>query len=108
MDPQQEFMLFLQNNPELFSISQSEFYMQILMFMEHNALALSEFQRLFPNVEKEDAELIMFSLTKAGVIETMRLPGKVIYYLSSKGREFLAKYKAARKKFEVYSGNEMP
>ena len=102
MDPQQEFVRYLENNPQFYEISQSELYMQLLLVLEKRAHSMEELHEIFPDIEDKDMELIIGSLMAVKLVERTRISDtKIVYYISEAARGLLSHYKNARKHFDL-------
>ena len=97
MDPEKEFILFLEEHPEFSAFSRSLLHLRILRFLEGNAKTLFDLQSGFPEIEPNDWSQILDSFVKVGLVERVSLPNKVFFVCSVTGARLIEKYSKAKK-----------
>ncbi len=91
MDPQEEFLEYVKQNPQYYSIMRAPVYMRILQSLKQKASDISEL-RTEANVEEGDLILILDSLEQIKLVERIELRNRILYALSREGDTFLEKY----------------
>lgn len=94
---QQELVDFLSQHPEAHLITQSRVHMRILDAIEHGARSFDDLSSYFHAVESNDLVEILCSLEKTGLVECLDTDSKHVYYATDKAKEFMAKFRAAKK-----------
>ena len=102
MKAQEEFILFLEEYPELHPLTKSRLCMSFIETLARQGKTRTEISRSFSTMEKKDLDLILDSLLKLGVVKKIRAAKKVVYYTDSLGKTLLEKYYKARKQFSAF------
>ena len=102
MKAHEEYMLFLEEHPELHSLTKSGLYLSVILFLAKQGKTMIEIMRSFPSIEEEDVELIVKSLISVGAVKKINALGKEVYYAEDIGKELLEKYNNAKKDFSAF------
>ena len=101
MKPQENFVMFLEKYPELYSVTQSDLYMEILSLLAKEAKSSLKLGRHFPKVSAEDLEVILKSLISLNLLKKTRAGQKTIYYASERAKVLLDRYSQTKKSFDL-------
>ena len=101
MNPQEAFVSYLQDNPRLYVVAQSTLYMKMLNHLSKVGKTFTELSREFPEIDRNDLELIMSSLESLRLVEKTSAGSKVIYFTNKDGKELLEKYMKAKQKLDI-------
>lgn len=92
MSAQEQFVAYLQDHPGFYLVAKSDLYVNILIFLEKEAMDLLSLGRMFPAIELEDLDLMVKSLISLKLAGVLKTDNKVIYYATDEAREFLRLY----------------
>ncbi len=95
-----DFVVFLEEHPELYEVSKSEVLVKLLSILEKRALSFLSLKKE-TGLAQEDLEAALEVLERAGVVERISYRENVIYAITGKGRKFLELYRKERKKFSL-------
>ncbi|MFH1239978.1 MAG: hypothetical protein V1672_02070 [Candidatus Diapherotrites archaeon] len=102
MDPQEKFVMYLQNNPQFNSISQSELFMKIISELNKKAHPFIELRELFPAIEEKDMQTILDALESVQIIKKTKVNWNTyVYYTTQEAKNLLEHYKNAKKHFDL-------
>ncbi len=101
ISPREEFLNYIQNHPEYYSVLKSKVFIQLLEFLAKQAKPLQDIQSQFPTVERKDLDLVLNSLISLSLVSKIESQNQIIYYTSENGRELLKKFKRAKEHFKI-------
>ena len=102
MDPQEKFVMYLQNNPQFHSISQSELFMSIISELGKKAHSFIELRENFPAIDEKDMQTILDALMMVSIIKKTKVNWNThVYYTTEVGKNLLEHYKNAKKHFDL-------
>jgi predicted transcriptional regulator len=99
MDPQEELVLFLEENPELYEVMKSKLFMNILAALMKKPSTLHGLAERFPRIEMRDLEEIVDLLYHLQLLEKIEAGAVIVYHVSEKGKAFLTKYMKTEQEF---------
>ncbi|MBU0662148.1 MAG: hypothetical protein ABH854_04680 [Candidatus Diapherotrites archaeon] len=97
MNPREELVNFLSENPECHLISQSKIHMHVLDSILSEARSFNDLRAYFHSVEPQDLVEILDSLVLVELAGRVKTDNKHVYYATSKGKKFMEKYENAKK-----------
>lgn len=100
MEPEKEWLVFLQGNPQFFEITKGEFYVRILESLGEGK-DVSELVSLFPEKSPEDFKKAMALLEGLKTVSKMDSGTRVVYRIAPEGERLLEAYSKARKFFST-------
>jgi len=101
MDPEKEWILFLERNAQFYEISKGDFYIRFLERISESAKNFSQLKVLFPKVEEKDLQVIMDMLTKLKVVTITRIGRELFFTIAPDGKKLLSAYKKVHKFFST-------
>ena len=101
MENEHSFVVFLEQHPELLGIASSEKHVRVLAFIAARAGSAETISREVKWASQPEAEKALSDLEEAGLSRQTRAGGKVLFYASQKGMDFLKRYEGARKGFSA-------
>lgn len=102
MDPQEKFVMYLQNNPQFNSISQSELFMEIISELDKKAHSFIELREIFPAIEEKDMQTILDALLEVQILKKTKINWNThVYYTTEEAKNLLKHYKNAKKHFDL-------
>lgn len=101
MAAKDEWILFLEKNPQFSELAKSGLYVSILNLLEKGSLNIDRIHSAFPKVENKDLDLIVESLVELKLIHRITFGSQVVFALAPTGEEFLAAYRKAREGFKI-------
>ena len=102
MDPQEKFVMYLQNNPQFHSVSQSELFMKIISELNNKAHSFIELRELFPAIEEKDMQTILDALEAIHILKKTKVNWNTyVYYATEQAKNLLEHYKNAKKHFDL-------
>ena len=101
MNVEDEWILFLETNPEFYELSKGDFFIKFLERLSKNVKSFSELRGFFPKIEAKDLKLILDSLVKLKAISTSKMKGQIFYTVTSKGKNLLRLYRKTEKFFKA-------
>ena len=102
MKEHEEYLLFLEEHPELHSVTKSELYLSVIEFLAEQGKSMNETKHSFPSIEPDDLELVIKSLVSIGVVKKINAQGNEIYYTAQIGKTLLEKYNKTKKHFSTF------
>ena len=99
MNAEQEWVLFLERNPQFYEISKGRFFVKFLESVCMGAKSFSDLSGLFPKIEEKDLQQITDVLLKLKVISKSKADNNVFFGLTPEGKRFLVAYHKAKKFF---------
>lgn len=102
MNPQEEFVQYLEKNSQFYSISQSELFMKILSVLEKRAHSIEDLRMIFPEIDEDDLKLIIKSLTAVRLVDGTKISWNTfVHYATEEAKKFLAFYRNAKKSYDL-------
>ena len=102
MDPQEKFVMYLQDNPQFNSISQSELFMDIISELDKKAHSFIELREQFPAITEKDLQIILDAVRGVQLIKKTKVNWNTyVYYTTEQAKNLLKHYKAAKKHFDL-------
>jgi predicted transcriptional regulator len=101
MTARDEWILFLEKNPQFSELSKSALYIAMLKFLRNESLSIDRIHTFFPRVESKDLYLIIKSLAKLKLVCELHVAGNILYTLTPKGRELLEMYERVKETFKI-------
>ena len=95
-NPHEEFVLYLEKNPECYVIMKSSAHIKVLETLEKRPNTLEGLKILLAKADLSDLELIIDSLLEIGAVDKFLAGQKYMFNLTKKGKDFLAKYTKTR------------
>ncbi len=95
-----DFVVFLEEHPELYEVSKSEVLVRLLSILEKRALSFLSLKKE-TGMEPEDLEAALEALERAGAVERISYRKNIIYAITEKGRRFLELYRREKRKFSL-------
>ncbi len=96
-----EWILFLEENPEFYELSRSGFFISLLESLADRAKSIESIRSDFPFVEMNDLYQIMTTFLKLKVVEEIKIGNKSFYRTAGRGKLLLEKYRKTREFFKV-------
>ncbi|AJF60676.1 MAG: hypothetical protein J4224_02705 [Candidatus Diapherotrites archaeon] len=97
MNPKEEFIRFVQDNPSYYYIVQSGLFLELLNFICSAAKNTTDIYSHFAGIENSDVEEMLQVLLAAKLISRARGSDREIYYCTDAARTLIEKYNAAKK-----------
>lgn len=101
MAAKDEWILFLEKNPQFHILSKSGLYISLLKFVRTEALDMDKIHSAFARVEAKDLDLIIDSLLKLKLVNRIKSGPQVFFGITALGKKFLNVYGKARKGFSI-------
>ncbi len=101
MTARDEWILFLEKNPEFHELTKSSLYISIMDLLGKGSLNIDKIHSSFPRIESKDLDLIVDSLVKLKLVSRVRFGANIVYTLTSLGRKLLRIYRKAREGFKI-------
>ena len=101
MGAKDDWILFLEKNPQFSELAKSSIFISILDLLKQGSLNTDKIHSSFPKVENSDLDLILESLIELNLISRITFGKQVVFALTPTGRKFLNLYHNARESFKV-------
>lgn len=101
MTAQDEWILFLEKNPQFNELVKSGLYISIINLLRVSSLNITKIHSAFPHIENQDLDLILESLIKLKLVSRISLTKDVVYALTPLGKKMLKTYASAREGFKI-------
>jgi hypothetical protein len=96
------FIIYLQKNPKLFSIAKSELCISLLKFLQKRGLSVKDFKETeFGYLKEEDLLTLLELLYNLKLLEKHKIIGKEIYYPNNNTADFLEIYDNTKKQYNL-------
>lgn len=95
----EEFMEFIEENPEFYTIMSSQTFIKVLRFITEKARTFNDLLLEFHYISKQDLELILASLINIKALTKVKIPEGILYVVTDKTKLFFEKYDKTQKKF---------
>jgi len=95
------FMLFLQENPDYFSIMKSKIFIAVLAFIEEKPRILSEVYGQYSKVERSDLDEVLQTLKDLKLIEDIKSTDNLLHKITKEGEDLLARFRKFRKSIDA-------
>lgn len=96
------FIIYLQENPKLFSIAKSELCISLLKFLQERGLSVKDFKDTeFGYIKEEDLLTLLELLYNLKLLEKHKIIGKEIYYTNNNTKDFLEIYDSTKKEYDL-------
>lgn len=101
MAAKDEWVLFLEKNPQFNELSKSKLYISLLKSIKKESLNIDKIHLSHHNIENRDLDLILQSLIKLELVYRIKTGKQVLFGITPKGRELLKTYETAREGFKI-------
>ena len=100
---EEDWILFLEKNPQFYQISKGDFYIQFLEKIADSAKNFSDLRSIFPIIEEDDLHIILDTLLKLKVISKVKTGSDFFFTLSADGKKLLIAYNKTKRFFNTQS-----
>jgi hypothetical protein len=97
MAAEDEWILFLERNPQFFELSKGDFFIRFLEKISEGAKSFSDLRQFFPEIESDDMQTIMDSFLKLKVVSSISIGPKIFYVIAPEGKKLLNAYKKTKR-----------
>ncbi len=97
MGAEDEWIFFLEKNPQFYELSKGTFFIRFLEKIEQGAKSFSDLRQFFPEIEEEDLNTIMDAFLKLRVASSLKIGPKVFYVIAPEGKKLLQAYKKTKR-----------
>tara|TARA_Y100000310_G_C20327677_1_gene643756 strand:- start:103 stop:408 length:306 start_codon:yes stop_codon:yes gene_type:complete len=101
MGVEEDWILFLEKNPQFYELSKGDFFIRFLKELDTGAKTFSEIRATFPIIEEEDVNIILDSLLKLKVVFKSTVNDNFFYSLSEDGKKLLSTYNKTHEFFKT-------
>ena len=100
MNRDRELTNYLFNHPEHLVLMKSKVMGKVIQTLDKQAASVSELQQEIPQMNPNDIREVLNVFKQLQLVEELNIKGKVIFYTTDLGKEFIKHYELAREEFQ--------